>query len=60
VIRHPVTDKKLGRRYNITGNLQVIDRFGRFFTARLIEAFEEIQKGDMIQPYQKEKMERPK
>ena len=60
VIRHPVTDKKLGRRYNITGNLQVIDRFGRFFTARVIEAFAEIQKGDIIQPYQKERMERRK
>jgi hypothetical protein len=60
VIRHPVTDEKLGRRYNVTGNLQIIDRSGRFFTARVIEAFQEIQKGDIIQHYDKERMERTK
>ncbi len=59
-IRHPIVDRKIGRRYNISGNLQIIDRFGRFFTARVIEAFQEIQKGDLILPYQKERMERPK
>jgi len=58
VMRDPITDERLGRRYNITGNLQIIDQFGRFFTAKVTEAFEEIQKGDRIQPYDKERMER--
>jgi hypothetical protein len=57
MIRHPVTDKKIGRKYNITGNVQIIDRYSNFFTAMIIEAFEAIYKGDMIQPYSKEKME---
>ncbi len=60
VIKHPVTGQRLGKRYNITGNLQIIDRSGRFFTARVIEAFQEIQKGDLILPYQKERMEGPR
>jgi len=56
-IRNPVTDKKVGRKYNITGNLQIIDQHGNFFTAKVIESFDAIQKGDFIQPYSKEKME---
>jgi hypothetical protein len=57
VIRDPVTDKKIGRRYDITGNLEIIDQSGKFYAAKVIEAFQEILKGDMIQPYSKEKME---
>lgn len=59
-IRHPDTEEKFGRKYNITGNLQIIDQYGKFFTAKVIEAFQEIQRGDLIQPYQKEKMEKTK
>jgi len=55
--RHPVTDKKIAKKYNITGNVQVIDHFGNFFTAKVIEAFDAILKGDMLQPYMKGKME---
>jgi hypothetical protein len=57
VVRHPVTSQEIGRRYNIIGNVQVIDQHGSFFTARVIEAFDGIFIGDMIQPYIKEKME---
>ncbi len=56
-IRHPVTEKKIGRKYNITGNIQIIDQHGNFFVAKVIESFEAIKKGDFIQPYSKEKME---
>jgi LysM repeat protein len=56
-VRHPVTQKKVGRRYNIIGNIQIIDHYGNFFTAKVIEAFDGILRGDMIQPYLKEKME---
>jgi LysM repeat protein len=56
VVRHPVTDQKIGRKYNITGYVQIIDQYGNFFTARVIEAFDAIVKGDMIRPYMK-KME---
>jgi hypothetical protein len=57
VLRHPLTDKKVGRKYNIMGNLQIIDQYGNFYTAKIIEAFDAIWRGDMIQPYLKEKME---
>ncbi len=57
VIRDPVTDRKIGRKYNISGNIEIIDQFGNFYTARVLEAFDAIYKGDMIQPYSKEKME---
>ena len=57
VVRHPVTDQKIGIKYNIIGNVQVIDQHGNFFTARVIEAFDAIVKGDMLRPYMKEKME---
>lgn len=57
IIRHPITDKKVGRKYNITGNIQIIDQYGNFHVAKVIEAFDAIFKGDMIQPYSKEKME---
>jgi hypothetical protein len=39
------------------GNIQVIDQQGNFFTAKVIESFGAIQKGDLIKPYSKEKME---
>ena len=57
VVRHPVTNREIGIKYNITGNVQIIDQHGNFFTARVIEAFDGIFKGDMLQPYLKEKME---
>jgi hypothetical protein len=56
-IRHPVTGKIVGKKYNITGNIQIIDQHGNFFTAKVIEAFWAIQIGDYVQPYSKEKME---
>ncbi|MGA2465093.1 MAG: LysM peptidoglycan-binding domain-containing protein [Thermodesulfobacteriota bacterium] len=57
VVRHPVTDQKVAIKYNIIGNVQVIDQHGNFFMARVIEAFDAIVKGDMLRPYMKEKME---
>jgi LysM repeat protein len=57
IIRDPVTEKKIGRKYSISGNIEIIDQFGNFYTARVLEAFEAVYKGDMIQPYSKEKME---
>ncbi len=56
-VRHPVTDKRIATRYNMTGNVQIIDHFGNFFTAKVIESFDAIFKGDMLQPYMKERME---
>jgi hypothetical protein len=56
-IRHPVTDNKVGRKYVIIGNVQLIDQHGDFFTAKVIESFDAILIGDYIQPYSKEKME---
>ncbi len=56
-IIHPVTARTIGRKYNVMGNLQIIDYQGNFFTARIIESFYPIEVGDLIQPYSKEKME---
>jgi len=56
-IRHPITEKRMARKYNIIGNVQLIDKHGNFFTARVIESFDAIMIGDFIQPYSKEKME---
>jgi hypothetical protein len=46
-----------GRRFNVTGVIQLIDKFGEFYTAKILESFQEINKGDYIIPYNKEKME---
>ena len=54
LIRHPITGKKIGRRYNTLGNLQIIDQNGNFFTAKVIEAFDAIEKGDRLRPYRVE------
>jgi hypothetical protein len=56
-IRHPVTGKRIGRKYNIIGNIKLIDQHSSFFTAKVIESFDAIMNGDFIQPYSKEKME---
>ena len=56
-IRHPVTNRRVGRKYVIIGNLQLIDQHGDFFTAKVTETFDAILIGDYIQPYSKEKME---
>jgi len=56
-IRHPVTDRRVGRKYLIVGNVQLIDQHGDFFTAKIIESFDAVLVGDYIQPYSKEKME---
>ncbi len=56
-IRHPVTEKLVGRRYNIIANVQIIDHYGSFFTAKIVESFDAMMKGDLVQPYNKEKME---
>jgi hypothetical protein len=57
VIRDPRTGRRIGRRYNILGNVQVIDLNGNFYTARVIEAFDAIQRGDLLKPYDAERME---
>jgi hypothetical protein len=56
-IKHPVTGKTIGRKYNIIGNVQLIDQHSNFFTAKVVESFDAIMNGDFIQPYSKEKME---
>jgi hypothetical protein len=57
MIRNPQTGKRIGRKYNILGNIQVIDMNGNFYTAKVIESFDAIEKGDRLKPYEKEKME---
>jgi hypothetical protein len=54
-VRHPVTKRKIGMKYLITGNLQVIDQQGDFYTGKIIEAFDAVVTGDMLRPYLKDK-----
>ena len=57
LVDHPITGKKIGRRYNIIGNIQIIDRYGRFYVAKVLEVFDSMSRGDFIRPYFKEIME---
>ncbi len=54
-VRHPVTNQKIGTKHLITGIVQVIDQQGNFYTARVLEAFAHIMKGDILRPYMKDK-----
>jgi hypothetical protein len=54
-VRHPVTKRKIGMKYLITGNVQVIDQQGDFYTGKIIEAFDAVIMGDMLRPYLKDK-----
>jgi hypothetical protein len=56
-VRHPTTQRRIGIRYKVVGNIQVIDQFGNFYAAKIFESFDAILKGDLIHPYMKEKME---
>ena len=56
-VRNPISQKRIGIRYKVVGNIQVIDQFGNFYSAKIIECFDAIVKGDLIHPYMKEKME---
>ncbi len=56
-LNHPITEKRVGRKYNIIGNVQVIDQNGNFYTAKVIETFTAVLVGDYVQPYSREKME---
>ncbi len=53
----PVTGERVGRRYNITGNLEIVEAHHGFYTAKIIEAFQEILMGDMLQAYSATRME---
>ena len=55
LVRHPITGRKIGRKYVITGNVQVIDQQGNFFTGKIIEAFDAVIIGDMLRPYMTDK-----
>ena len=56
-VRHPATQRRIGIRYKVVGNIQIIDQFGNFYSAKVIESFDAILKGDMIHPYMKGRME---
>jgi LysM repeat protein len=54
-VRHPVTKRKIGMKYLITGNVQVIDQQGNFYTGKIIESFDAVTTGDLLRPYMKDK-----
>jgi LysM repeat protein len=49
--------KRVGTKYNITGKVKIIDIYGNFCTAKITESYREVQRGDMLTPYIKERME---
>lgn len=55
LVRHPITERKIGRKYLIAGTVQVIDQQGNFYTGKIVESFLEILAGDMLRPYLKDK-----
>ena len=55
LVRHPITGRKIGRKYLITGVVQVIDQQGNFYTGKITEAFTAVVHGDMLRPYMKDK-----
>ncbi len=54
-VRDPATNRKIGMRYLIAGNVQVIDQKGNFYTGKIIESFDAVVVGDMLRPYLKDK-----
>ena len=54
IIRHPLTNQRMGRKYTIHGNVEIIDQYGSFYTGKIIEAFFAMRRGDRIMPYLKE------
>jgi hypothetical protein len=57
IIRDPLTGKKVGRKYNVFGNVQIVDQYGDFYTGKITDAFFGMRKGDRLMPYLKYKME---
>jgi nucleoid-associated protein YgaU len=55
LVRHPVSDRKVGRKYVPLGVVQVIDQQGNFYTGKIVESFFEILSGDMLRPYMTDK-----
>jgi len=55
LVRHPVSGRKIGRKYAVLGTVQVIDQQGNFYTGKIVESFQEIFSGDMLRPYMRDK-----
>ena len=56
-VSDPSTGKKIGRKYTVSGNIEIIDQYGNYHTAKVKDCFWAIQRGDIVAPYLKEKME---
>jgi LysM repeat protein len=58
IVRHPITGRRIGKKVQILGNVRIIDTNGNgnFYTGKVIEAFDAIERGDRIHPYMKERM----
>ena len=56
-VRDPQTGQRLGIRFNYTAVVEVVDQNGKYSTARIIEAVDVVQTGDLIQPFNMEKLE---
>ena len=56
-VRDPSTGKRIGRKYVVSGNIEIIDQYGNYHTAKIKDCFWAVQRGDVVGPYLKEKME---
>ncbi|MBI4682493.1 MAG: LysM peptidoglycan-binding domain-containing protein [Nitrospirae bacterium] len=52
VVKHPISEKKIGHQIRITGILEVIGMDQNMTKAKVINSFEDIQIGDGLLPYQ--------
>jgi len=56
-IRDPSTGRNIARKYIVSGNIEIVDQYGNYHTAKIKDCFWAVQRGDIVGPYLKEKME---
>jgi LysM repeat protein len=56
-LKDPSTGRKIGRKYTVSGNIEIVDQYGNYHTAKITNCFWAVQRGDIVGPYLKEKME---
>jgi len=51
LVKHPISNEKLGHQIRITGIVEVTGKEGKFFKAKVVKSYEEIQMGEMLLPF---------
>lgn len=56
-VRNPLTGQRLGIRFNYTAVAQIIDQSGKFYSAKIVEDFDAVSRGNLVLPFAREKLE---